>query len=92
VCTQKELSWRQAQWIHKCSGFGFKIVHVRGTENVLADALFRMYSNDSPGTVHEVRVQLPRDLQTEKLELAAKAISIPANTRSLRSKTRVLPA
>jgi hypothetical protein len=48
---QKNLSGRQARWCEKISEFDFDIVYVPGTENVVADALSRMYSNDSGGTV-----------------------------------------
>jgi len=48
---QKNLSGRQARWCEKISEFNFEIVYVPGTENVVADALSRMYSNDSNGTV-----------------------------------------
>lgn len=49
--TQKELSGRQARWLEKIGTFDFKIQYVPGVENVLADSLSRMYSNDAPGTV-----------------------------------------
>ena len=48
---QKDLSGRQARWIEKISEFDFEVIYVPGVENVLADALSRMYSNDAPGTV-----------------------------------------
>jgi hypothetical protein len=49
--TQRELSGRQARWVEKIGTFNFKILYVPGAENVLADALSRIYSNDAPGTV-----------------------------------------
>lgn len=49
---QKNLSKRQVHWCKKISMFDFEILYVPGTENVVADALSRMYSNDAPGTVH----------------------------------------
>ncbi|TFY69679.1 hypothetical protein EVJ58_g270 [Rhodofomes roseus] len=49
--TQKNLSGRQARWMEKLSEFSFDIEYVPGVENVLADALSRIYSNDAPGTV-----------------------------------------
>jgi RNase H-like domain found in reverse transcriptase len=48
---QKNLSGRQARWLEKIGKFDFEIVYIPGSENVLADALSRMYSNESPGTV-----------------------------------------
>lgn len=45
------MSGRQAHWIEKISKFDFKVEYVPGSENVMADALSRMYSNDARGTV-----------------------------------------
>ncbi|EJF59637.1 hypothetical protein DICSQDRAFT_171815 [Dichomitus squalens LYAD-421 SS1] len=47
----KNLSGRQARWLEHISEFNFSIEYVPGVENVLADALSRIYSNDRPGTV-----------------------------------------
>ena len=38
--------------MEKISKFDFEVVYVPGVENMLADALSRMYSNNTPGTVH----------------------------------------
>ena len=51
LLNQRNLSGRQAQWIEKISEFDFEVVYVAGSENVVADALSRLYSADSPGTV-----------------------------------------
>ncbi|CAA7270581.1 unnamed protein product [Cyclocybe aegerita] len=51
LINQKSLSGRQAHWIEKISGFDFSVMYVPGTDNVVADALSRIYSNDAPGTV-----------------------------------------
>ncbi|KAJ3553076.1 hypothetical protein NP233_g12731 [Leucocoprinus birnbaumii] len=48
---QKELSGQQACWLEKLSQFDFEIIYVPGSENVLSDALSRIYLNDQPGTV-----------------------------------------
>lgn len=50
LLNQKSMSGRQARWLEKISSFVFEVVYIAGSENVLADALSRMYSNDSPGT------------------------------------------
>ena len=50
LLNQKNLSGRQARWLEKISSFNFTVVYIEGSENVLADALSRLYSNDSPGT------------------------------------------
>ena len=51
LLNQKNLSGRQARWMEKISAFTFKVVYIEGSENVVADALSRIYSNDSPGTL-----------------------------------------
>ncbi|KAJ3514053.1 hypothetical protein NLJ89_g2594 [Agrocybe chaxingu] len=48
---QKNLSGRQARWCEKISEFDFNIMYVPGIENVVADALSRLYSNDTEGTI-----------------------------------------
>jgi hypothetical protein len=50
LLNQKNLSGRQARWLEKISNFTFEVVYITGCENVIADALSRMYSNDSKGT------------------------------------------
>lgn len=51
LLNQKNMSGRQARWLEKISLFVFKVEYAPGCDNVLADTLSRMYSNDSPGTV-----------------------------------------
>ena len=51
LLNQKNLSGRQARWLEKMSTFDFEVIYIPGSENVVADALSRLYSNDSPGTV-----------------------------------------
>jgi len=48
---QKDLSGRQARWMEKIGEFTFIMEYVRGVDNVLADALSRIYSEEAPGTV-----------------------------------------
>ena len=50
LLNQKNLSGRQARWLEKISSFSFKVTYIQGSENLVADALSRLYSNDSPGT------------------------------------------
>ena len=50
LLNQKNLSGRQARWLEKISSFTFEVVYIAGSENVVADALSRIYSNDSAGT------------------------------------------
>ena len=51
LLNQKNLSGRQARWLEKMSSFTFEVTYIPGSENVVADALSRIYSNDSSGTV-----------------------------------------
>ena len=51
LLNQKNLSGRQARWLEKISSFCFEVVYIAGSENIVADALSRIYSNDSIGTV-----------------------------------------
>lgn len=51
LLNQKNLSGRQARWLEKISSFTFTVVYIEGSENVVADALSRLYSFDSPGTL-----------------------------------------
>jgi hypothetical protein len=50
LLNQKNLSGRQARWLEKISSFTFKVAYIEGSENVVADALSRLYSFDSAGT------------------------------------------
>src|SRR6266699_6983753 len=48
---QKNLSGCQARWLEKIGPFDFEVVYVPGSENVVADALSRIYSNEAPGII-----------------------------------------
>ncbi|KAJ8469437.1 hypothetical protein ONZ45_g16890 [Pleurotus djamor] len=50
ILKQPNLSGRQARWIEKIGEFDFEPVYIPGEENVLSDALSRIYSNDAKGT------------------------------------------
>ncbi|OCH84408.1 hypothetical protein OBBRIDRAFT_701862, partial [Obba rivulosa] len=39
-------------WLEKISEYDFEVQYIPGIENVLADALSRIYTADSPGTVY----------------------------------------
>ncbi|KAJ2930134.1 hypothetical protein H1R20_g6930, partial [Candolleomyces eurysporus] len=49
---QRDLSGRQAWWMEKISTFNFEVIYVPGVDNILSDALSRIYSYDALGTVH----------------------------------------
>lgn len=48
---QKDLSQRQMRWLQVLNEFDFNIEYIPGIDNVLADSLSRVYSDDQPGTV-----------------------------------------
>jgi len=50
LLNQKNLSGRQARWLEKISLFTFEVIYIPGSENVVADALSWLYSNDLVGT------------------------------------------
>jgi len=49
LLNQKNHSGRQARWLEKISLFTFEVVYIPGSENVVADALSRLYLNDLIG-------------------------------------------
>ena len=49
LLNQKILSGRQARWLEKISSFSFTVVYIKGSENVVTDALSRLYSFNSSG-------------------------------------------
>jgi len=67
---QKNLSGRQARWLEKISSFDFEVVYVPGNENVLADALSRIYSNDAAGTVRAKSEYTYHDVVDDDVEVA----------------------
>lgn len=48
---QQNLLGRQACWMEKIVEFNFQVIYILGVENILSDALSRLYSNNQPGTV-----------------------------------------
>lgn len=77
LLNQKNLSGRQARWMESISEFDFEVVYVQGTENVLTDALSRMYSNDAPGTVRSLSEYSLFDETSENTHLGHHAVSMP---------------
>ncbi|THG94498.1 hypothetical protein EW026_g6987 [Hermanssonia centrifuga] len=78
---QKNLSARQARWIEKISEFNFTVEYLPGLENILPDALSRMYSNDAPGTVRAAsEYTIFDDDEDLPLRLASFAITVPVLT------------
>jgi hypothetical protein len=78
LLNQKNLSGRQAHWIEKISSFDFEVVYVPGTENVVADALSRIYSNDVPGTVRARSEYTYHDIDDEDVNIVGEDLPILA--------------
>ncbi|RDB29688.1 Retrovirus-related Pol polyprotein from transposon opus [Hypsizygus marmoreus] len=66
---QRNLSGRQARWLEKLGGFDFEVVYAPGVENVLADALSRLYSNDAPGIVRSQSEYTYHDVVNEDVPI-----------------------
>ena len=89
LLNQKALSGRQARWLEKISSFVFEVVYVAGSDNVLADSLSRLYSNDAPGTVRaqseftefDITDEEPMQLDTTNMVLLAGIDAIVATHR-----------
>jgi hypothetical protein len=96
LLNQKNLSGRQARWLEKISAFDFEVVYIEGSENVVADALSRMYASDSPGTVrsrteytsHDVMDDDTTLVETGQVEMPLLA-GIEARVASQRRGSRV---
>ena len=73
---QRNLSGRQARWLEKVSEFDFEIIYVPGSENILSDALSRLYSNEAPGTVRAPTEYTEHD-DFDPARLAVHEISMP---------------
>lgn len=73
LLNQKNLLGR---WMEKVGEFDIEILYVPGSGNVLADALFWMYSNDSPGTVRSRSEYTYHDVVSNEA-LVAHNISMP---------------
>jgi hypothetical protein len=78
LMNQKDLTGRQARWIDKISEFDFEVVYIPGAENILADALSCIYSNDAPGTVHATSEYTQHD--KAQVYFAVQGISMPLLT------------
>jgi hypothetical protein len=76
ILEQKNLSGWQACWLEKISEFDSEVVYVPGVENILSDALSRLYSNDKPGIVRACSEHMYHDLIDNDI-LGTHLISMP---------------
>jgi len=99
LLNQKNLSGRQARWLEKIASFQFEVIYVPGADNVLADALSRMYSNDFAPTVRARSEYTYHDIINDDMDIqVGPAPDMPvlevaaAVPRQTRKKKEVLPA
>ncbi|KAH8318612.1 hypothetical protein KR074_007677 [Drosophila pseudoananassae] len=60
---QSDLNGRLARWAIKLQGYGFTIVHRKGSENVVADALSRTFESSAADTISALEYEtLPQIL------------------------------
>ena len=77
LLNQRNLSGRQARWIEKISIFDFEVTYVPGAENILSDALSRIYLFDAPGTVWAANKYTEHDDTARRIVHALQAVSNP---------------
>ena len=99
LLNQRNLSGRQARWMERIGEFEFEVIYVPGAENILSDALSRLYSNDSPGTVRAASEYAKHDdTAATATVLSLGLISLPmlvgleARAVTLRSRRRSAPS
>lgn len=96
LLNQKNLSGRQARWLEKISSFDFEVVYVPGSDNVVADALSRMYSNEQPGTVRARSEYTYHDVVDDDGEVSLEVMPILAGIEAAaavpRRSRRVVPS
>lgn len=76
LLNQRDLSGRQARWMEKIQGFDFEVIYVPGAENILSDALSRLYAYDAPGTVRASTEYTEHDI-LQNTSLQNHAITTP---------------
>ena len=92
LLNQKTISGRQARWLEKISSFVFEVVYAVGSENILADALSRMYSNDSKGTERTVAEFTYHDVTDSDAAVANITTPLLAGVNAIVATRRKVPA
>ena len=77
LLTHKDVSGRRARWLENLAMFDFKVIYVPGEENILSDALSRIYSNKGPGTVRAESEYTEHDGTAATMEAACKVMAAP---------------
>jgi len=85
---QKNLSGCQARWLKKIGPFDFEVVYVPGSENVMADALSRIYSNEAPGIVRAESEYTYHDVVNDDVDIGMGEIPILAGIEAVTAVPR----
>lgn len=80
ITTQKKLLPHQARWLEVLSEFDFEIIHIPGVDNILADLLLRIYSNDLIGTVRAPSEYVPAEEENLPPKLLINLVAAPLYT------------
>lgn len=80
ITSQTKLSPRQTRWLEALSEFDFEITYLPGTDNVLADALSRMYCNEPKGTVRSASEYVSAEEEDSPRGLLLNFVSAPVYT------------
>jgi hypothetical protein len=95
LLNQKNVSGRQARWMEKIGEFDFEVRYIPGEENLLPDALSRMYAFDAPGTICSRDEYMEFDVAEGLPSSLAHLITMPllvgdeAHVTTLRKSARV---
>jgi hypothetical protein len=77
LLNQKNVSGRQARWLEKIGEFDFEVKYIPGEENLLPDALSRMYATDGPGENREAGEYTEHDDNQTHSEAVTHLASMP---------------
>ena len=88
--TKKELNGRQARWAEELSSYNFVIEHIKGRENIVADALSRRPDYKDDSAVHrttQIFKETDKGLVLNK-DIQLKMVNIESEDRELNEKIR----
>ena len=88
--TKKELNGRQARWAEELSSYNFVIEHIKGRENIVADALSRRPDYKDDSVVHrttQIFKETDKGLVLNK-DIQLKMVNIESEDRELNEKIR----
>lgn len=74
---QRDLPERLARWFVTISEFDFEVQYIAGAENILPDALSRMYAFDAPGTERSPSEHAEFDTDINDSDKAPSLVTMP---------------